>query len=46
VNAPDLRAMFLPQTHATIAAFFAGQTRQQLDKLAAANDIPLHTLPA
>ncbi|MDO8905875.1 CoA transferase [Hydrogenophaga sp.] len=46
VNMPDLRAMFLPQTHAAIAAFFAGQTRQQLDKLAAANDIPLHTLPA
>jgi len=46
VNMPDLRAMFTPQTHAAISAFFASQTRQQLDKLAAANDIPLHTLPA
>jgi alpha-methylacyl-CoA racemase len=46
VNMPDLRAMFLSQTHASIAAFFGGQTRKQLDKLAAANDIPLHTLPA
>ncbi|MBA4265774.1 MAG: CoA transferase [Comamonadaceae bacterium] len=46
VNMSDLRAMFLPQTHASITTFFAGQTRKQLDKLAAANDIPLHTLPA
>ena len=46
VNMADLRAMFQPQTHASITAFFAGQTRKQLDKLAAANDIPLHTLPA
>lgn len=46
VNMLDLRAMFQPQTHASIAAFFAGQTRKQLDKLAVANDIPLHTLPA
>lgn len=45
-NLPDLRAMFMPQTHASIATFFASQTRKQLDKLAAANDIPLHTLPA
>lgn len=46
VNMADLRALFQPQTHASIADFFAGQTRKQLDKLAAANDIPLHTLPA
>ncbi|MFC7410682.1 CoA transferase [Hydrogenophaga atypica] len=41
----DLRTLFLPATHAAIAAFLAGQTRKQLDKLAVARDIPLHTLP-
>lgn len=34
-----------PQTHAAIAQFLAGKTRAQLDRLAVANDIPLHTLP-
>jgi hypothetical protein len=29
-----------------MATFFAGKTRQQLDKLAVAKDIPLLTLPA
>jgi len=32
-------------THEAIAKFLAGQTRQQLDKLASSKDIPLHTLP-
>ena len=32
-------------THEGIASFFASQTRQQLDKLASRQDIPLHTLP-
>ena len=32
-------------THTAIAAFFQTQTRQQLDRLATAKDIPLHTLP-
>ena len=32
-------------THAAIAQFLATQTRQQLDKLASRQDIPLHTLP-
>jgi crotonobetainyl-CoA:carnitine CoA-transferase CaiB-like acyl-CoA transferase len=32
-------------THNNLATFFASQTRQQLDKLATTNDIPLHTLP-
>lgn len=41
----DMRALFAPATHAAIASFLAGQTRKQLDKLAAARDIPLHTLP-
>lgn len=44
VPAADLRTMFQPQTHATIAQFLAGQTRKQLDKLSVAQDIPLFTL--
>jgi len=38
--------MFKPATHAAMARFLAGKTRQQLDKLAIAKDIPLHTLAA
>jgi crotonobetainyl-CoA:carnitine CoA-transferase CaiB-like acyl-CoA transferase len=38
--------MFQSATHQAIAAFLAGQTRKQLDKLATARDIPLHTLAA
>lgn len=45
VAASDLRAMFAPATHEAIAAFFRAQTRKQLDRLAVAQDIPLHTLP-
>ncbi len=37
-------SMFQPATHQAVAAFLAGQTRQQLDALATARDIPLHTL--
>jgi alpha-methylacyl-CoA racemase len=37
-------AMLAPATHDAIAAFFALQTRAQLDALAAERDIPLHTL--
>jgi len=33
------------RTHEAIAQFLATQTRQQLDKLASSQDIPLHTLP-
>ncbi|MBS3996518.1 MAG: CoA transferase [Hydrogenophaga sp.] len=40
----DPRAMFHPDTHAAIAQFMLGKTRQQLDRLAVAHDIPLHTL--
>jgi len=38
--------MFQPETHSAMARFLAGKTRLQLDKLAAAKDIPLHTLSA
>jgi crotonobetainyl-CoA:carnitine CoA-transferase CaiB-like acyl-CoA transferase len=37
-------SMFTPPAHAAIAAFVAGKTRKQLDALARAKDIPLHTL--
>jgi len=37
--------MFKPHTHAAIAAFLAGQTRQQLERLSSERDIPLNTLP-
>ena len=39
-----LFAMFAPENHAAIAAFLAGKTRAELDALAQAKDIPLHTL--
>ena len=44
VAATGMKAMFAPATHQTIAAFLLTQTRKQLDKLAVAKDIPLHTL--
>ncbi len=40
----DRALMFAPATHQAIAAFLLTQTRRQLDKLAVAKDIPLHTL--
>lgn len=44
---PDTaRQMMVPEAQAPIAAFLAGKTRHQLDKLAAQHDIPLHTLSA
>ena len=44
VPMPSMATLFQPATHAAVAAFLAGQTRQQLDALALAKDIPLHTL--
>ena len=37
--------MLKRSTHQALATFLASQTRQQLDRLASAKDIPLHTLP-
>ena len=42
--ASDMRAMFAPATHEAIAAFLRTQTRAQLNRLAVAHDIPMHTL--
>jgi crotonobetainyl-CoA:carnitine CoA-transferase CaiB-like acyl-CoA transferase len=44
VGPSDIKAMFAPATHEAVAAFFAGQTREQLDRLAAEKDLPLHTM--
>ena len=44
VAASDIRAMFAKGTHQAIADFLLTQTRKQLDKLAVAKDIPLHTM--
>jgi alpha-methylacyl-CoA racemase len=44
IAASDMRAMFAAETHAGLSTFFATQTRKQLDRLAIAQDIPLHTL--
>ena len=44
VAASDIRSLFKPATHQAIAAFLLTQTRQQLDKLAVAKDIPPQTL--
>jgi alpha-methylacyl-CoA racemase len=40
-----VKDLFKPATRQAIEAFFASQTRAQLDKLATAKDIPLLTLP-
>ncbi|MDZ7939045.1 MAG: CoA transferase [Rhodoferax sp.] len=39
-----IMAMFAPATYAAIAAYMASKTRQELNALAAAKDIPLYTL--
>jgi alpha-methylacyl-CoA racemase len=44
VSVSGLGSLFKPATHVAIAAFLASKTRLQLEKLAAAKDIPLHTL--
>jgi crotonobetainyl-CoA:carnitine CoA-transferase CaiB-like acyl-CoA transferase len=36
--------MLSPETHAAVAAYMAGRTREQLDALARSKDIPLFTL--
>ena len=36
--------MFAPATHAAVAAFYLSKTRKELDALAVAKDIPMHTM--
>ncbi|OYT93882.1 MAG: CoA transferase [Burkholderiales bacterium PBB3] len=45
LSSSNIMAMFAPATHQAIAEYLLGQTRAQLDALAVAKDIPLHTLP-
>ncbi len=40
----DMASLMSPATHLALAQFFSQQTRAQLDALALAQDIPLHTL--
>ncbi len=44
VAVSDMRSMLAPATQQAVAAFLLTQTRRQLDRLAAVQDIPLHTL--
>lgn len=44
IEIDGMMAMFAPQTHTAIASYLAGKTRKQLDALAVAKDIPLHTM--
>ncbi|HEY8048463.1 MAG TPA: CoA transferase, partial [Ramlibacter sp.] len=45
VTAPDRGAMLAPQTHDAVANFFSRHTCRELDAIAAAHDLPLHTMP-
>ena len=44
VQGSDLKTMFRQETHAAVAAFFASQSRAELDFLAREKDLPLHTM--
>lgn len=44
LEASSLKALFEPRVHQAVAAFLARQTRAELEQLARAHDIPLHTL--
>lgn len=44
IEAGSLQSLFEPRVHQAVAAFLAGRTRAELERLAQAHDIPLHTL--
>lgn len=46
VAGSDMKAMFAPDTHAAIAAFFAARSCAELDRLATEQDLPIHTMAA
>ncbi|MEO5671335.1 MAG: CoA transferase, partial [Ramlibacter sp.] len=46
VAASDIKSMFALSTRHSIAAFFAGRTCRELDRLAVDQDLPLHTMAA
>ena len=41
-----MKTLFAPDTHSRIASWLLTQSRSELEVLAVAHDIPLHTLPA
>lgn len=41
---PSMDTLLKPETHRAVAAFVAGKTRAQLDKLSVQHDIPLQTM--
>lgn len=41
----NMKTLFAPQTHQSMATWLLTKTRKQLDALAIEKDIPLHTLP-
>lgn len=45
VSVVNIKTLFAPQTHHSIATWLLTKTRKQLDALAIEKDIPLHTLP-
>ena len=45
VAVAGMKTLLEPQTHQRLEKWLATNTRQQLDDLAVAHDIPLHTLP-
>ncbi|MDO9357490.1 MAG: CoA transferase [Polaromonas sp.] len=45
IEMKDMKTMFAPATHQAVAAFLLTRTCAQLDTLAVAEDIPMHTLP-
>lgn len=46
VPGSDMKTMFRQETHAAVAAFFASQSRAELDFLALEKDLPIHTMGA
>ena len=44
IDAADLKAMLTPEVHRAVAAFVGSQTRDQLERLAVEQDVPLYTL--
>ena len=46
ITATGIKTLFEPATHKRIASWLLTQSRSDLERLAVAHDIPLHTLPA
>ncbi len=46
ISVTGMKTLFAPATHSRIASWMLTQSRPELEVLAVAHDIPLHTLPA